>query len=389
MGISLKWVKIILPEVLVLTMLFSTLVRAAGDFPQDKSVQPSSGISQLLLRLASTLMPPPAVPAPNASVTERIDAFVSEQMERHDLPGLALALVDGDKVLFMKGYGKADQTGHPITPQTPFLLASVSKPLTAVAIMQLVEAGKVDLDTPVQHYLPEFQVADPAASSQITVHHLLLHTSGIPTTACDTRRNAETLAEYVSELQTVELDSPVGARHNYCSGNYNILGRIIETISGQSFGEYMQEHVFTPLDMQRSFTSEWEAQQAGLAQGYQWFFGVQVPTHHRYNTSQLPSGTIISSAEDMSNFLISQLNGGNYAGTNILPANRIAAMQVPGTQRGRDGGYGFGWVISPVGEVPAVWHDGANANFHSLLLMQPETRRGAVILINSFGIVAY
>jgi CubicO group peptidase (beta-lactamase class C family) len=346
-------------------------------------------IGLLILILSFTLIPSVSASSVNASKVERIDAFVSQQMQRHGIPGLALALVDGDTVIFMKGYGKADQTGRLITPKTPFILASVSKPLTAVAIMQLVDAGQVELDAPVQKYLPEFRVADTIASSQITVRHLLLHTSGIPTTACDTKVNAQTIEEYVAELQTVELDAPVGTRHNYCSGNYNILGRIIEVVSGQPFGEFMQEHVFTPLDMQQSFTSEREAQEAGLAQGYQWLFGLSVPTRHPYNPSQLPSGYMISSAEDMSHFLISQLNEGQYVDATLLSANSIADMQVASTKRGEDGGYGFGWVIAPVGDVPAVWHDGVNVNFHSLLLMQPETKRGAVVLMNSFGIVPY
>lgn len=327
--------------------------------------------------------------SPSVNTVERIDGFVSEQMQRHALPGLALALVEGDQVIFMKGYGKADQSGRPITPQTPFILASVSKPLTATAIMQLVEAGKVELDAPVQRYLPEFQLADPDASAEITIRHLLLHTSGIPDTACDTRNNAVTLAEYVAELKAVDLAAPVDTRHIYCSGNYNVLGRVIEVVSGQSFGEYMRSHIFTPLKMQNSFTSEEAAQTAGLAQGYQWFFGLKVPTHHPYNPSQLPSGYMISSAEDMSHFLITQLNQGQYADVQLLSAENIAAMQVLGTQRNNGGGYGFGWVVGPVGGVPAVWHDGVNVNFHSLLLMEPETKRGMVVLMNSFGIVPY
>jgi len=346
-------------------------------------------VGLLILILSFSLIPNVSASSINTSKVEEIDAFVSEQMQRHGIPGLALALIDGDKVIFMKGYGKADQTGLPITPHTPFILASVSKPLTALAILQLVDTGQVELDIPVQRYLPEFSVADPIASSQITVRHLLLHTSGIPATACDTKANAQTIKEYVVELQTVKLNAPVGTRHNYCSGNYNVLGRIIEVVSGQSFGEYMQKHIFAPLDMQQSFTSEQEAQQAGLAQGYQWLFGLSVPTHHPYNPSQLPSGYMISSVEDMSHFLISQLNDGQYAATNLLSASSVAAMQVAATKRGEDGGYGFGWVIAPVGGVPAIWHDGVNVNFHSLLLMQPETKRGAVVLMNSFGIIAY
>lgn len=320
---------------------------------------------------------------------DKIDQFVSEQVERNGIPGLALALVDQDHVIFMKGYGQADPSGRPVTPQTPFLLASVSKPLTATAIMQLVELGEVGLDTPVQHYLSEFRVADPVASSQITVGNLLLHTSGLPTTACDTRTNARTLTEYVAELQTVELDAPVGFQYSYCSGNYNILGRIIEVVSGQSFGNYIQSNIFEPLDMKQSFTSEQEAQQAGLAQGYQWFFGIPISIHYPYNPSQLPSGYMISSVEDMSHFLISQLNQGQYLQTKLLSAETVSAMQAPGVERGSGGGYGFGWVVSSVGNVPSVWHDGVNVNFHSILLMEPETKRGMVLLTNSFGIVAY
>jgi CubicO group peptidase (beta-lactamase class C family) len=326
---------------------------------------------------------------PFTTQAERIDAFVEEEMQRHHLPGLALALVEDDKVIFMKGYGKADPSGRLVTPQTPFLLASASKPLTATAILQLVDAGKVDLDAPVQRYIPEFRVADPVASGRITVRHLLLHTSGLPVTACDTRSNAQTLAEYVAELKTVALDAPVRARHSYCSGNYNILGRVIEKVSDQSFGKYMEQNVFIPLQMENSFTSETEAQTAGMAQGYQFLYGLSMPTHYQYNPSQLPSGYMISSAEDMSHFLIAQLNDGRYGDDRLLKADTVASMQVAGTDRGQDGGYGYGWVIAPKGDVPAVWHDGVNNSYHSLLLMQPQNKRGVVILMNSFNIVAY
>jgi CubicO group peptidase (beta-lactamase class C family) len=328
-------------------------------------------------------------PVPYLTEAERIDAFIQEEMERHHLPGMAIALVEGDRVILLKGYGKADQSGRPVTPQTPFLLASISKPLTATAIMQLVDAGKVELDTPVQKYIPEFRVADPVASGQIKIRHLLLHTSGLPVTACDTRSNAQTLADFVAELQAVELDAPVGARHSYCSGNYNILGRVIEKVSGQSFGEYMEKNIFIPLEMKNTFTSETEAKAAGMAQGYQFLFGISVPIHYSYNPSQLPSGYMISSVEDMSHFLIAQLNAGQYGDHRLLDADAVTSMQKPGTTRGRDGGYGFGWVIASKGDVPAVWHDGVNNSYHSLVLMQPQSRRGVVILMNSFNIVAY
>ena len=193
-------------------------------------------IALMALQVARPPSPARAAASTSAPDIARINAFVSEQVQRNGIPGLALGLVEGDRIIDLKGFGKADQSGRAITPQTPFDLASVSKPLSALAIMQLVEAGKVELDAPVQRYLPAFRLADPVASAQITVRHLLQHTSGIPLTACQTQVGAVSLEQFVAELQTVQLDRPVGVRHEYCSGNYNVLGRVIEVVSGQSFG---------------------------------------------------------------------------------------------------------------------------------------------------------
>src|SRR5512138_1914844 len=109
---------------------------------------------------------------------EAIDAFLQAQVKANRLPGLAVAIVQGDKIIFAKGYGEAARD-KPVTPQTQFYIGSVTKGFTALAIMQLVEQGKLELDVPVQKYLPWFRVADPEASSKITVRHLLNHTSGL------------------------------------------------------------------------------------------------------------------------------------------------------------------------------------------------------------------
>jgi CubicO group peptidase (beta-lactamase class C family) len=209
-----RWTKISTASVFVAILIPGILFITIGAIPS--AAAPETRLTAQALQLLT----PFSVPNTTA---KRIGEFVSQQVRRHRIPGLALALVDDKQILFMKGYGKAAQTGRPVTPETPFLLASASKPLTAVAIMQLVEAGEVDLDGAVQRYIPEFTLADTSASRQITVRHLLLHTSGLPATACDTRGNARTLAEYVAELQTVEPAAPVGTRHIYCSGNYNLL----------------------------------------------------------------------------------------------------------------------------------------------------------------------
>lgn len=339
---------------------------------------------------AFTARPLTAASPPNKLDVARIDAFVRDQMQRHGIPGLALALVDGEQIVHVGGYGKADQSGRAVTPQTPFVLASASKPLTALAIMQLVEAGKVALDAPLQRYIPEFRMADPVASRQITVRHLLQHTSGIPEVGCQSNRfGAKTLADFVAALQTVELDAPVGARHFYCSGNYNILGYLIERVAGQSYADYMQAHVFTPLAMRHSFTDEQAAQQAGLAQGYHWLFGAPVPSDYPYEVAQMPSGFLIASAEDMAHFLIAQLNGGRFGAASVLSAPGIAAMQAPGVAVGESQDtYGLGWRTTTLGGVPVIAHPGDHSNFHTLIFMEPASRRGAVLLMNAQNMLA-
>ena len=120
-----------------------------------------------------------AKPASNSGSYDAIDAYVEEQMHRLKIPGASLAIVEGGEIVHLRGFGRARPGGEAPTPQTPFVLGSTTKSFTALAVMQLVEAGKIELDAPVQRYLPWFRVADPEASAQITVRHLLNQTSGM------------------------------------------------------------------------------------------------------------------------------------------------------------------------------------------------------------------
>jgi CubicO group peptidase (beta-lactamase class C family) len=316
---------------------------------------------------------------------QRIDAFVRAEVTRHGIPGLAIAVVDGGRTIMARGYGTADSSGRAVTAQTPFVLASVSKPVTATAVMQLVDAGRVRLDSPVQRYLPEFRVADLAASARITVRELLTHTSGLPASGCE--RDASTLRAFVASLRQVALDAPPGSRFIYCSGNYNVLGRLVERVSGEPFGRYVRQHIFGPLRMNHSYTSEAPAQSDGLAQGHRWIFG-EVTSLHHYNASGVPSGYLISSAEDMSHFLSASMNHGHYGHSRVLSAAAVAAMQHRNVDAGDGTTYGLGWRQGSLGGVPAVYHFGENYNGETLAFMEPQNGRGAVILSNAQGILA-
>lgn len=326
----------------------------------------------------------PAPRAGHAFDASRIDAFIAEQVDRHHLPGLAVGIVEGSHVVHVRGFGRADSSGRPVTARTPFVLASVSKSLTALAVMQLVEAGKVELDSPVQRYLPGFRLADPEDAASITVRELLHHTSGLPVTECETE--VSTIAQYVAGLRSVRLDRPVGSSYSYCSGNYTILGAMVARVSGMSYDAYMTQRVFGPLQMKDSFASEAPARADGLAQGHRWLFGMQRPNDY-YNPSGVPSGYLVSTAEDMSHFLIAELNGGSYKGNRVLSAPGITSTQKPAVDTGDGFSYGMGWQIGTLGGVPAIYHPGAVYNFETLAFIEPGTDRGAVVLINAQGLL--
>ncbi|MDU5950957.1 MAG: serine hydrolase domain-containing protein, partial [Paenibacillus macerans] len=145
----------------------------------------ASFLKTLLLTMAAALIvcaiPLKAGAESDEIDKEQIDAFMQDSMKKLQIPGASLAIVKGDQVLFQNGYGISGPDRTPVTAQTPFVIGSVSKSFTALAVMQLADAGKIDLEAPVRQYLPWFRVADEAASAQIRVKHLLHQTSGIST----------------------------------------------------------------------------------------------------------------------------------------------------------------------------------------------------------------
>ena len=274
-----------------------------------------SSVAALIYRLFTRAFAEPASakPVTDCGSYEEIDAYIKEQMHRLNIPGVSLAIVEGGKIVHLRGFGKARPGGEAPTPQTPFFIGSLTKSLTALAVMQLVEAGKVELDAPVQRYLPWFRVADPQASAEMTVRHLLNQTSGLPMMLgmadlanLDSRPDAA--ERQMRALSTLKLTRPVGSRFEYTNANYNVLGLIIETASGESYSDYVQRHIFDPLDMSHTFTSKAEAKQNGLAMGHRYWFGHPFPAANlSMPPASLPSGQLISSAEDMAHYLIAQL----------------------------------------------------------------------------------
>jgi CubicO group peptidase (beta-lactamase class C family) len=184
-----------------------------------------------------------ATPVSKSNSYNAIDAYVEEQRHHLNIPGVFLAIVEGDRIVHLRGFGRARPRGEVPTPQTLFFIGSLTKSFTALAVMQLIEAGKVELDAPIQRYLPWFHVADPEASAQMTVRHLLNHTSGLSMSLgemalADFDDRPDATERQVRALSTLKLARPVGSKFDYNNTNYNVLGLIVEAASGEAYSNY-------------------------------------------------------------------------------------------------------------------------------------------------------
>lgn len=323
---------------------------------------------------------------------DEVDDYISAKMEELDIPGAALVIVQGDQIVHLKGFGVADGSGRLVTPQTPFFTGSTGKSFTALAVMQLVEAGKIKLDAPVQTYLPWFRVADVHASEIITVRQLLNMDSGLPqaigrTQLANTDLSDSAIENNVRALADIELIASPGERYEYSNSNYVTLGMIIQAVTGQSYETYIEEHIFQPLDMQNSFASQTEAEQNGLAEGYQKWFGIPVASPNLpFVRSSLPAGYLNMSAEDLGHYLIAQLNNGSYQGVSVLSPAGIAALHHPDIQMpGSTDYYAMGWEVQHFQDVEVIRHNGEVPGYTADMFLVPQKNLAIAMVMNTYS----
>ena len=335
---------------------------------------------------------------------EAIDAYVEREMRRLQMPGVSLAIVAGDQIVHLRGFGRVRPGGTAPTPQTPFYIASLTKSFIALAVMQLVEAGKIELDAPVRRYLPWFRVADPRASAQMTVRHLLHQTSGLPLSSgemitADFDDSPDANERQARALATLALTRPVGEAFEYSNTNYQLLGLVVEAVSGESHSDYIQRHIFTPLEMNNTYTTPDVAKQNGLVVGHRYWFGVPVAAPDL----PLPGGAlratlVISTAEDLAHYLLAHLNGGHFRDVQILssagidelhrgaadfsaaglgPIVQLLARSFPLGQ------YAMGWCVDEIGRTRVVSHSGTFPDFAGYMALLPTHKKGIVLLFNA------
>jgi len=332
-------------------------------------------------------------PVPDRATLSRLDTVVQARMRDSNVPGAAVAVVADGRLVHARGFGTADDEGRRVTPQTPFVLASAGKSFTALAVMQLVDAGKVRLDAPVRAYVPEFRLADPGAANRITVRQVLQHTSGLPEGAGGPiLKSAKdgTAAQAIAELRATTPASRPGAAFHYSNGNFVLAGLVIERASGASFAAYLRRHVFAPLDMTRSFTSQAAARAAGLAQGHRYVFGVREGYGPTFRTALQAAGYLATTVEDMSHYLTMWLEGGVYDGHRLVSERGMRTLLTPArpTTMGpwsdhATARYAMGWYVGGPWSERAVLHPGNSPDTTTMNVLLPKRGWGVVTLANA------
>src|SRR5699024_3182875 len=180
---------------------------------------------------------------------EKIDKFIKDYLARNGLPGASIVIVKNGEVQYKQGYGN-DSNGKSITERSPMRIGSVSKSFTSLAVLQLIEKRKVNLDDKIVEHIPEVKMND-SRWSNVTIRQLLSHTSGLPNPTIV--KPADNLQESVDRLNDWELKSTPGKHHAYSNANYWVLAYLVEKVSKEPFKKYMNKNVFRPVNMKNSF----------------------------------------------------------------------------------------------------------------------------------------
>ncbi|MEV1167030.1 serine hydrolase domain-containing protein [Nonomuraea sp. NPDC049784] len=309
-------------------------------------------------------------PAPAATPEPTIDAYLRQAMDSTGVPGLSVVVTHNGEIVHAAGYGH-DADGRPVTADTPMRVASVSKSFTAMAVMTLVERGKIKLDEPVAAQLPGFTMADPRAA-RVTVRHLLNQTSGLSDRTVDipATESAISLADYVTRLSGSRLTADPGTHYEYCNANYDLAARLVEVASGRPFGAYLRERVFGPLGMTSSAVSD---KDVPVAEGYNSLFGVWLPQREPAGfLDDSGAGGVITTAADMGKWLIAQSGDGRP----LVTRQSLATMHQPTKLRP----YGMGWGIEDNG---LLVHSGNLFTYNAVEAISPKTGYGFAVMTNN------
>lgn len=324
-----------------------------------------------------------------ASAVRVLESWLESQVAYRGLPGLSIGIVVGPELIWARGFGFADlESRTPATPRTPYPLASVSKLLTATAVLQLRDRGRLRLDDPVAEHLPWFRLrtrdpGDPA----ITVRQLLTHTAGVPRDApfpyhTDVRYPAR--EEWVASVPSLDPVYPPETKWKYSNLGFAVLGEVVAAASGLPFDRYVRECVLHPLGMRHTTVRRPDG--PGPATGY----GRRMPDGTRGVRPPLDANGLTAAAgywstvEDLARFASLQFGTGPAWGKQILNGSTLREMhRVHWLNERWDGGWGLGFQVTPGEDRDLVGHDGWAPGCQSAVYVSVPEGIGVVVQVNA------
>jgi len=322
---------------------------------------------------------------------QKLQPVLEKLIQEQELPGFAIGVVEDNRLAYASAFGVRNMTAtHDVmTTRSLFHMASITKPFVATSIMQLVENRKVDLDQPVLTYLPYFRLADERYRT-ITVRQMVTHTSGMPDVddyEWDQPQYDEgALERYVRSLKSLTLVFAPGERFKYSNMAFEVLGDLIAKVSGDTFDDYVQRRILTPLRMNDSTLLVKRADPALLAWGH------ERPGHGRpfpskvypYNRIHTPSSNLHSNVLDMARWAIANMNRGELDGARILKASTYDVMWKPAAEfGGKPSPTGISWFLGEYRGHRLVQHGGGDTGFLTGLAMLPEKKIAVVWMTNA------
>ncbi|MBG9853930.1 serine hydrolase domain-containing protein [Bacillus wiedmannii] len=314
-----------------------------------------------------------------------LDKYIEKFIKEQNIPGASVAIVHNKDVFFTKTMGITGESEKKVTSKTPFAIGSISKSLTALAIVKLIEDKKIKLEDPVQRYLPWFQLKDSQISSTITIQHLLTHTSGISTyeglaISDKQSKNSTALKENVMKLSNVKLTAPPGEKYQYSNANYIILGALIDEVTNETYSSYMEKCIFQPLNMNGAAASKETAYEKGYLTGYQSWFGIPKKSIVAYDNAGAPYGYITANLEDMIQYIMF-LNRPEDA--QFLKQENMDLYLSPLYKINSEKSYGFGLRTTNINESETmIWHSGSTPDARAEIFILNKSGWGGVILTN-------
>lgn len=338
--------------------------------------------------------PAPAAPAPVAEAGDlearlaHLARVLEEERARQHIPGMAVAVVQGDRVVFARGFGVRDlATQEPVTPETLFAIGSSSKAFTATVIGMLVDEGKMAWDDPLSEHVPSLRLqVEAAAGEQATVRDALSHRTGFPRMGVLWASGALSRDEMFQHASRAQPTAALRERFQYNNVVYSGAGEAGARAAGSTWEELVRARIFAPLGMRSTVPSTREAEQSGaLATGYTWYEDRQ--QHEREElrniTSVAPAGSIYSSAADMTAWLRLQLGKGVFAGKRLIQESTLAETHAPQIPIAGLGSYGLGWFVRDYQGKKYVEHGGNIDGFAASVGFLPEQGIGFVFLSNT------